>query len=293
MIELYPNIFYIPGKNNSRFPYCACLYLKGQDTRVLIDAGMGASHLEPVKKWGIDILILTHCHIDHRLTIREIPEVPVWCHEADAIFLNDRNLFYNAIGLQRSGLNLAGRLDYSNGMFGIEISHHLNDADRLDLGGITLETIHTPGHTPGHLAFYIPEADLLFAADVDLTSFGPFYGHDFADLDEFIQSIERLRQQNASIVATGHAGPFNGQIREKFNAYEEIVYRRDRLILEQLTTPKTLGYFRGRHLIFRAYPDFPDLMRWFELVLIEKHLERLKAMGKVQLIEDMWSVTAS
>jgi hypothetical protein len=47
------------------------------------------------------------------------------------------------------------------------------------------------------------------------------------------------------------------------------------------------------NLIFRAYPDFPDLMRWFELVLIEKHLERLKAMGKVKLIEDMWSVTAS
>lgn len=261
--------------------------------RVLIDAGMGASHLAPLKKWGIDILILSHCHIDHRLTSREIPDVPVWCHAADAFFLNDRNLFYDAIGLQRSGLDLAGRFDYMDGMFGIEIHHYLNNADRIDLGGITLEVIHTPGHTPGHLAFYIPEADLLFAADVDLTSFGPFYGHDFADLDEFIQSIERLRQLNATIVTTGHAGPFNGQISEKFNAYKEIVYRRDRLILEQLTRPKTLGDFRGRHLIFRAYPDFPDLIRWFELVHIEKHLARLKAMGKVQLIDDMWSVTAS
>ncbi len=293
MIELFPNIFYVPGENNSRYPYCACLYLKGQSMRVLIDAGMGAGHLAPVKKWGIDILILTHCHIDHRLTRREIPDVPVWCHEADAIYLNDCNIFFNAIGLPRSGLNLAGRLGYTDGMFGIEINRYLYDADRIDLGGITLETIHTPGHTPGHLAFYIPEADLLFAADVDLTSFGPFYGHDFADIDDFLQSIERLRQLNAAIVTTGHAGPFNGQVSEKFNAYEEIVYRRDRLILEQLTRPRALSDFRGRNLIFRTYPDFPDLIRWFELVHIEKHLERLKAMGKVQQSDDMWWVTES
>jgi len=291
MIELFPNIFYIPGKNNSRYPYCACLYLKGQNMRVLIDAGMGASHLAPVKKWGIDFLILTHCHIDHRLTRVEIPDVPVWCHEAEAPFLNDRNLFFNAIGLLRSGLNLAGPLDYTDGTFGIEISHHLHDAERIDLGGITLEAIHTPGHTPGHLAFYIPEADLLFAGDVDLTSFGPFYGHDFADIDEFLKSIERLRQLNARIVTTGHAGPFNAQVIEKFNVYEEIVYHRDRLVLDQLKQPRAIGEFRSRNLIFRTYPDFPDLIRWFEIVHIEKHLERLRAMGKVQRVHDMWSAS--
>ena len=261
--------------------------------RVLIDAGMGASHLAPVKKQGIDILILTHCHIDHRLTRREIPDVPVWCHEADATFINDRNHFYKAIGLPRSGLNLTGHLGYTTGMFGIEISHYLGDEDRIDLGGITLETIHTPGHTPGHLAFFIPEADLLFAADVDLTSFGPFYGHDFADIDDFLRSIERLKHLNASIVATGHAGPFNAQVMEKFDAYEEIIYRRDRLIHEQLTQPRTLDDFRGNNLIFRAYPDFPDLIRWFELVHIEKHLERLKTMGKVRYRDDKWSLTTS
>ena len=291
MIELFPNIFYIPGKNNSRFPYCACLYLKGRNLRVLIDAGMGASHLAPVQKGGIDILILTHCHIDHRLTRKQIPDVPVWCHEADAPYLNDRNLFFDAIGLQRSGLNLAEHLDDTNGMFQVEIGHYLLDEERLDLGGISLEAIHTPGHTPGHLAFYIPEADLLFAADVDLTSFGPFYGHDFADIGQFIQSIEKLRRLNARIVTTGHAGPFNGQVDEKFKAYENIVYHRDRLILEQLTQPKTLDDFRGRNLIFRSYPDYADLIRWFELVHIEKHLERLKAMGKVKCMQDMWMVS--
>jgi len=292
MIELFPNIFYIPGENNSRFPYCACLYLKGREMRVLIDAGMGARRLEPVKKWGIDILILTHCHIDHRLTCKEIPDVPVWCHEADAPFLNDRNLFYHGIGLQRSGLDFSAGFNVSHDLFEIEIKHYLFDGQCVDLGGITLQTIHTPGHTPGHLAFHVPEADLLFTADVDLTSFGPFYGHDFADIGKFLLSIERLRQLNAGIVATGHAGPFNGQVIEKFNQYEEVFYQRDQLVLDQLTQPMALSDFGNRNLIFRSYPDFPALMQWFELVHIEKHLERLKAMGKVRCVHDTWMVTS-
>ena len=289
MIELFPNIFYIPGKNNSRYPYCACLYLKGRNMRVLIDAGMGASHLAPIQKSGIDILILTHCHMDHRLTRRKLAQVPVWCHEADAPFLEDRSLFFHAIGLQRRGLDLSTGFHFSNDMFRIKINHHTFDGERLDLGGITLEVIHTPGHTPGHLAFYVPEAKLLFTADVDLTSFGPFYGHDFADIDYFLQSIERLRKRNARIVATGHAGPFNDQIIEKFDAYEETIYQRDRLVLKQLTRPMAISDFSGRNLIFRTYPDFAELIRWFELVHIEKHLERLRTMGKVRCVDHIWS----
>ena len=76
MVELTSNIFYLPGKNKSRFPYCACLYLKGEKVRVLIDAGMGGGNMAEVKDMGIDLLILTHSHIDHRLTRREIPHVP-------------------------------------------------------------------------------------------------------------------------------------------------------------------------------------------------------------------------
>jgi hypothetical protein len=125
---------------------------------------------------------------------------------------------------------------------------------------------------------------------VDLTSFGPFYGHDFADIDDFRQSIERLRKLNARVVASGHAGPFNGQIIEKFDAYEETIYQRDRLVLEQLARPMAIGGFSGRNLIFRTYPDFADLIRWFELVHIEKHLERLKTMGKVRCVDHIWSI---
>jgi len=288
MIELKPNIYYLPGENKSRFPYCACLYLRGKKLRVLIDAGMGAKNLAPAKEMGIDLLILTHCHIDHRLTRKEILDVPVWCHESEAVFFKDREYFLTAMGLKRSGLDLAGLFDFSHAMFGTKIDRQLTDGERLDLGDITLETIHTPGHTPGHMAFFIPEYDLLFAGDIDLTSFGPFYGHDFADISDFLSSIEKLKKIQAKMVVSGHAGPFIDSLPERFGAYGEVIHSRDRLLLEKLGQPKSIEDFKGSNLFYKTYPDFPDLIRWFELVHIEKHLTRLESMGKVRQENDMW-----
>ena len=288
MIEIAPNIYYLQGMNKSRFPYCACLYLKGTELRVLIDAGMGEDNMTAALESGVDVLILSHCHIDHRLTWKLIPEVPVWCHEKEEIFLQDREFFFSAMGLKRSGLELTKLFDFARGMFGIKIARQLTDGDRIDLGGITLQTIHTPGHTPGHMAFFIPEHNLLFSGDIDLTSFGPFYGHDFADINDFLNSIEKLKQLDAAKVISGHAGPFNGNLARRFEEYGEIIHSRDRLLLEKLTQPKSIEDFRGGKLFYKTYPDFPDLIRWFELVHIEKHLMRLKEMGKVRQEENKW-----
>jgi glyoxylase-like metal-dependent hydrolase (beta-lactamase superfamily II) len=288
MIEIDTNVFYIPGQNQSRFPYCACLYIKGKDTRVLIDAGMGPSNMAGAKALGIDLLILSHCHIDHRLTRTEIMDVPVWCHEKEDAFLRDRDRFYTAMGIKRSGLDLHRHFRFPPGMFEIQPVRRLADGERIELGGLTLETIHSPGHTPGHLAFFIPEHDLLFTGDIDLTPFGPFYGHDFADIGDFLTSIDRLRKINAKTAVSGHAGPFNGNLTARFEAYRQIIFNRDRLLLENLSRPTSLEAFKGRQLFYRSYPDYPDLIKWFELVHIEKHLSRLTDLGKVIADSGRW-----
>ncbi len=256
--------------------------------RALIDVGMGAVNLAPVKDMGIDVLILTHCHIDHRLTRPKISDVPVWCHTSEAIYFKDRDYFFKSMGLKRSGLNLDGLFGFARGAFRIEIDRQLTDGEQIDLGGMTLQTIHTPGHTPGHMAFAIPEHDLLFSGDIDLTPFGPFYGHDFADVNEFLNSIDILAQVPAKMVISGHAGPFNDNLQERFSAYGQVIHDRDRLLLEKLRQPKSLQDFEGRHLFYSSYPDFPDLIRWFELVHIEKHLDRLKSFGKVRQEGGKW-----
>jgi endoribonuclease LACTB2 len=151
----------------------------------------------------------------------------------------------------------------------------------LDLGGLTLEMLPTPGHTPGHLAFWVPEAEFLFTADIDLTPFGPFYGHDFADIDDFIQSIRSLRKVPAKRLATGHAGPFFDQPAERLLAFEEVIYQRDRLLLQELSEPRSLDFFLGKNFFYPHYPEPQFLIRWFEQIHLEKQLERLVRSGEV------------
>jgi hypothetical protein len=90
------------------------------------------------------------------------------------------------------------------------------------------------------------------------------------------------------MVISGHAGPFIDNLPERFNAYGEVIHSRDCLLLEKLSRPKTIEDFKDGNLFYKTYPDFPDLIRWFELVHIEKHLTRLESMGKVRQKNDMW-----
>lgn len=281
MREIAPNIFLVPGENKSLFPFCACLYVKGKDLRVLIDAGMGNARMAACREKGIDLVILTHCHYDHRSTIQQIPGVPVWCHAAEAVHLRDTESYLKGTGLIRSGMDME-RLFKRFGFPRIPFGRNLAGGEKIDLGGLTLEVIHTPGHTPGHLSFFIPEADFLFSGDVALNAFGPFYGNDFSNIDDFIESIRTLKNIKASTVATSHSGPFRDKITERFARFEASIHRRDELVLRAFEEPRPLADLLGRHLFFKDYTEPREIMRWMEQVKIEKHLERLTRTGRIR-----------
>ena len=282
VIELFKDIHYIPGKNRSRYPYCACLYIKGSRLRVLIDAGMGREHLAPVLEQGLDVLIMSHSHVDHRLTRRHIQNAPVWCHNLETPYLSNAEAYYQGLGLPDGD---ASKLPEA---FLVDVSRELSHGETIDLGGLTLEVIHTPGHTPGHLSFFIPEHRFLFTADVDLTAFGPYYGHEFADINDFIRSVHTLKTYPAKTAATGHAGPFSDDLNSRFDRYESIFYERERAVLDRLEKPRILEALTGINLIYPKYHNRSGTTLRFEGIHIRKHLERLARQGLVRRDNGLW-----
>jgi glyoxylase-like metal-dependent hydrolase (beta-lactamase superfamily II) len=287
--ELAPGVYYLRGDNESRFPFSSSLYLKGRDLRVLIDAGLGRAGMAIVREMGVDLLILSHCHLDHRNGRAAIPDVPVWCHGAERPFLEDNRRFMEGIGFIRWGFDGEEWLRTRPPLFQAAVSRELEHGERIDLGGMSIEVLHAPGHTPGHLAFFVPEAGLLYTSDVDLTAFGPFYGHDFADLGQLVETIRGLKKIKARLVATSHGGPFEDDVSGRFDEYERIIHRRERTILDLLRNPRTLDSFRQSGVIYRTYPEPADLHAWFELVHVEKHLESLLGRGLVGRDKGHWS----
>ncbi|HQM30233.1 MAG TPA: MBL fold metallo-hydrolase [Syntrophales bacterium] len=286
MLKLKQNIYSVPGEGNGQFPFCNGLYLEGREKRVLIDAGMGKQKIQTCLQKGVDILILSHCHYDHRSSIRLMQDVPLWCHKEEAPYLESRERFFEGMGFARSGIGWKElQMDRLPVM---PVSKLLADGDCFDLGGVTLEIVHAPGHTPGHLAFRVNGDAVLFTSDVALTPFGPFYGNDFGDVDQFIASIKCLGAMKAGCIATSHAGPFFGDAADRFKAYEKAIHEKDSTLLKMLGKPLKLEDLTNHNLFYPVYHEPSKLLRWFERVEIEKHLERLTRAGKVRTEGDFF-----
>jgi len=79
----------------------------------------------------------------------------------------------------------------------------LHDGDRFDLGGRTVEVIHTPGHSPGHCCFYEPERKHLYSGDLIYKGcLDAFYPS--TDPQLFYRSVKRLRDYEILRIFPGH-----------------------------------------------------------------------------------------
>lgn len=88
------------------------------------------------------------------------------------------------------------------------ITHWVRDGETIDLGGRTLEAIHTPGHSPDHLCFYEGRTRYLWTGDIFYT--GCVYTHlPWGDLDVFLRTYEKLleRYDEFGLLMPSHNDP--------------------------------------------------------------------------------------
>ncbi|HYR06072.1 MAG TPA: MBL fold metallo-hydrolase [Gallionella sp.] len=104
----------------------------------------------------VDKLLVTHGHIDHAGGAVELAEklnVPIEGPHAEDAFLLDELPRQS----QRYGFPLAASFTPSR---------WLKDGDSVQIGEEKLVVLHTPGHTPGHVVFFDPVANLALVGDV-------------------------------------------------------------------------------------------------------------------------------
>ena len=190
-------------------PLQANCYIVGceevRDCAVIDPGGDPEEVIERIRRLGLrPVWILdTHGHGDHiggqRALKEAFPAALIAIHEADAPML-------------RSAVkNLSGFLGMP--VKSPPADRVLHDGDVLDVGRMTLEVIHVPGHTPGGVAFYAPVGpdetpavfcgDALFAGGVGRVDFPG------GDMDQLLSSIRNrlLVLPPRTIVYPGHGEP--------------------------------------------------------------------------------------
>jgi hydroxyacylglutathione hydrolase len=135
-----------------------CTLLHDGKAAILIDPGDEAPRLLKAlndKELKLQAIWLTHAHFDHIGAIAEIQEIlgdiPVYLHQ------NDNVLFENAhLAAQR--WEIAFRQPTTKTL-------PLEDNAVLEFADTKIHCLFTPGHAPGHSAFYIPSEHSVIAGD--------------------------------------------------------------------------------------------------------------------------------
>jgi hydroxyacylglutathione hydrolase len=175
----------------------------GSDQAVIVDPGDEADKLlGAIERLGVtlDGILLTHTHFDHVGALAPVARATgaeVWVPEKEAFVLADINSFVPWPGF---------------GPFeSYEAEHTLKGGERLALGGFEIDVLSTPGHSPGHVTFSIPDEQAIFSGDVLFQgSVGrtDLPGGDWATLLESIRTlVEMLPTETA--VYPGHMGLTN------------------------------------------------------------------------------------
>lgn len=104
---------------------------------------------------GIDAILLTHCHFDHIGAVSPVAAAtgaPVYCPELETPMLADIMAYVPWPGFG----------PYES----YEADETISGGEKLELAGFEIDVLFTPGHSPGHVTYSIPDEQALFSGDV-------------------------------------------------------------------------------------------------------------------------------
>ena len=162
------------------------------------------------------------------------------------------------------------------------------DGDVFDLGGgVGVRVMHAPGHTRGHSFFHVEPDDVLYLGDVDLSSFGPYYGDAWSDLEDFERTLRRARELEARWYATfHHVGVLEGrdEFLPRLDRFAAVIADRERRLVAYLSEPRSLDEIARHRFVYRPGDDVP-FAEGVERRSMGQHVERLLRAGRLREVE--------
>jgi len=217
MQKIIDGVYFIPGQDEM-MPDSHTYVLGDISSKdlSLIDPGLtgkGKYKIESIKKMGIELndikrVIMTHTHFDHIGALpeirEEIPEAELWIHslEAAPIEKGDERTVY---GMEMFQQMCQMQYGFKPGAFAFRVDRKLEGGETIEIGGMSWEVIHIPGHSMGSIALYYKPKKILIPGDVIYADYaiGRFDLHG-ANGPELKKSLMRLAKEEVDILLPGH-----------------------------------------------------------------------------------------
>jgi len=192
---------------------CNCSILGDESTgeAVVVDPGDDIAQVQQIlskHRLRVKYIVATHAHIDHVGGIEKLKQATgaaVLMHQSDLPLYQSLAVQAQWLGVETPGVT--------------DIDQFLKEGDSLHCGALTLEVLHTPGHSPGSLSLHVPgeqrrilSGDTLFQGSIGRTD---LWGGSF---NQIIRSIRDrlLIFPDQTPVFPGHGAPTTiGEERER------------------------------------------------------------------------------
>jgi glyoxylase-like metal-dependent hydrolase (beta-lactamase superfamily II) len=137
---------------------CFLFRRQGSDRLLIVDPGEEAERIlaaVEASKASLEAILLTHCHFDHIGAVAPVARatgVPVYCPEIEVPVLADIMAY----------VPWAGFGPYES----YEADEIIRGGETLELAGLELDVVFTPGHSPGHVTYAVQGEPAIFSGDV-------------------------------------------------------------------------------------------------------------------------------
>jgi len=257
----------------------------------LIDSGFGdeqsvrarLDYLRERPEIKLRYIVLTHHHFDHSSgahQLRQATGAQIVMHTQEERCLRDwRGDIPQDVDVpaeQRAIVEQVRRLRQQAAEAAPDIV--IADGAMLSVGGLTLEAVHTPGHTLGSICIYLGEERALFTGDTALglgtvAILPPPHG----DMRLYLESLERLKGYDAALMLPGHGRP----VQEVARKLQELIdHRRERE--EQIVRLLSDGKTTPRAMLAAIYPELDRRIVPMALRQLEAHLAKLAEERRVE-----------
>lgn len=294
IIELDKHFKVIRPEGKAMFPYSNSLFIDG-DLPTMIDAGAGGRAYADIAGDDIQLLLLSHYHFDHTHGIsfftnarKMVGQEEVWAFTDENRFLLSSGYHHweELLGSQKEEgwsqtMQLPDDVAAKPGFRRISMDAVFQDGDELLLGETRCIALHTPGHSPGHYAFFFPDQKILFSADLDLSPRGPWYGGEYSDFDDLVRSVDKLIALQAEVLVTSHRKIFDKNIDQLLQDYINISLEKEKRMLNYLSVPRSLDDLLTLDNAFETLSRTSHNIFWAKMMIL-KHLERMKKLGQLK-----------
>jgi glyoxylase-like metal-dependent hydrolase (beta-lactamase superfamily II) len=273
------------GDRNGKYPEGNSLLIEGTRETVLIDPSLAVAEGR-ITLPRVDRVLNSHCHEDHVAGNGRFPEVPWHLHEADLPGIRSVDGLMAIYGFD-------GPAAAPWRQTVLDQFHYTSRPDPSafrdgDLCGVRVRVIHAPGHTRGHSFFHVEPDDVLYLGDVDLSSFGPYYGDAWSSLEDFERTLAMARGLQARWYATfHHIGVLDGRdaYLARLDRFAAVIADRERRLLAYLAAPRTLDDVVAHRFVYRP-DDAVSYAAPVERRSMEQHVVRLVGAGVVREVQD-------